>query len=150
MHPSVTFEGPIHHAGGGGAFVFFPFDTLELFGKKNLIPVHVIFDDRIEYQGRIANMGDGPMVPILKRIRQELQKEIGQSVKVKVTLDQSIRKVETPEWLKQHLVQATVLDAFKKWSYTKQKESVLAVVNAKKEETRKKRLAALVEALKGN
>lgn len=96
----VEFSGIIENAGGGGAFILFPFDTMALFGKKNLIPVIVTYDNKIEYRGRIANMGKGPMIPILKDIRNQLGKEFGESVWVKVVLDTQERKIEIPMWLK--------------------------------------------------
>ena len=144
----VTFNGVIENAGGGGAFILFPFDTVELFGKKNLIPVIVTYDNKIEYRGRIANMGKGPMIPILKDIRIQLGKEFGDSVWVKIVLDTQERKIEIPSWL------ITLFNdnpgaeqTFKKWSYTHQKEHILSVEGAKREETKWKRIQTLKDKL---
>ncbi len=144
----IEFHGIIENAGGGGAFILFPFDTMALFGEKNLIPVIVTYDNKIEYRGRIANMGKGPMIPILKDIRIQLGKEFGDSVWVQVVLDTQERKIEIPMWLKSVFVQHSGTEAtFKKWSYTQQKENIRFIEEAKREETKLKRMQALIDKL---
>lgn len=144
----VEFSGTIENAGGGGAFILFPFDTMALFGKKNLTPVIVTYDNKIEYRGRIANMGKGPMIPILKDIRNQLGKEFGESVWVKVVLDTQERKIEIPLWLKSFFAQhAGTEETFKKWSYTQQKENIRFIEEAKREETKHKRIQVLIDKL---
>lgn len=76
--------------GKGGAFVRFPYDIRKEFGKGR-IKVHATFDG-IAYDGSIVNMGvenpDGSIcyiLGILKSIRKQLQKDIGDSVLVIVT-----------------------------------------------------------------
>lgn len=144
----IEFTGIVENAGGGGAFILFPFDTLEVFGKKNLIPVIVTYDKKIEYRGRIANMGKGPMVPILKSIRTALGKEFGDTIFVQVKPDTSERKIEIPNWL------SIIFDshphakkAFEKLSYTHQKEHVRAIEEAKREETKVKRIEKMLDML---
>lgn len=75
--------------GKGGAFVEFPYDIRQEFGKGR-VKVHATFDG-IPYDGLIVNMGvkhdDGSIcyiLGILKSIRQELKKNIGDSVEVTV------------------------------------------------------------------
>lgn len=144
----VEFSGIIENAGGGGAFILFPFDTMALFGKKNLIPVIVTYDNKIEYRGRIANMGKGPMIPILKDIRNQLGKEFGESVWVKVVLDTQERKIVIPLWLKSVFAQHSgTEETFNKWSYTQQKENIRCIEEAKREETKYKRMQALIDKL---
>lgn len=145
----IEFTGILENAGGGGAYIIFPFDTVEVFGKKNLIPVIVTYDNHIEYRGRIANMGKGPMVPILKSIREQLGKTFGDAIHVRVELDKSKRKVEIPKWLNEIFqVQPDTQVAFQKLSYTHQKEHVRAVEEAKREETKNKRIEKMLEMLR--
>jgi hypothetical protein len=144
----VEYSGVIENAGGGGAFILFPYDTLEIFGKKNLVPVIVTYDNAIEYKGRIANMGKGPMIPILKSIREQLKKEFGDSVHLTVVLDNSERKIETPDWLNEVYKSLPEIQVkFEKLSYTHQKEHIRAVEDAKKEETKIKRIEKMIEML---
>lgn len=76
-------------AGKGGAFVEFPYDIREEFGKGR-VKVHATFDG-IPYDGSIVNMGlkhaDGSIcyiLGILKSIRTQLNKSINDSVEVTV------------------------------------------------------------------
>lgn len=73
----------------GGAYVIFPWDIREEFGKGR-IRVHATFDG-IEYDGSIVNMGlkddQGKIIYILgvlKRIRNVLNKKEGDMLHVKV------------------------------------------------------------------
>ncbi|WP_218971938.1 DUF1905 domain-containing protein [Raoultibacter phocaeensis] len=75
--------------GKGGAYVTFPYNVREEFGKGR-VKVHATFDG-IPYDGSVVNMGstheDGSVcyvIGILKSIRAELGKHIGDSVHVTV------------------------------------------------------------------
>ncbi|MDR2977450.1 MAG: DUF1905 domain-containing protein [Streptococcaceae bacterium] len=78
--------------GKGGAYVIFPYDVREEFGKGR-VKVHATFDGEA-YDGSIVNMGlknpDGTVCYILgmlKRIREKLGKSIGDSVKVIIEVE---------------------------------------------------------------
>ena len=71
----------------GGAYVLFPWDIREEFGKGR-VKVHAEFDG-IPYDGSIVNMGvkDGDgnvcyLIGLLKAIRKQLRKGDGNSVHV--------------------------------------------------------------------
>lgn len=83
------FEAQIHpsEVGKGGAYVVFPYDIREEFNKGR-VKVAATFDG-VDYQGSIVNMGvknaDGSICYILgirKDIRKQLNKDIGDTVKV--------------------------------------------------------------------
>ena len=82
------FDGMIHEVlDNGGAYVIFPWDIREEFGKGR-IRVHAEFDG-IPYDGSIVNMGvkdeDGNVcyiIGILKSIRKLLNKADGEVVHV--------------------------------------------------------------------
>lgn len=87
---SFTAEIQSSEIGKGGAFVAFPYDIRKEFGKGR-VRVHATFDG-IPYDGSIVNMGvkneDGSIcyiLGILKSIRKQLNKDIGDSVEVTVT-----------------------------------------------------------------
>ena len=74
----------------GGAYVPFPWDIREEFGKGR-VKVHALFDG-VPYDGSIVNMGvrndDGSIcyvIGVLKAIRSRLGKGNGDSVHVKIT-----------------------------------------------------------------
>ena len=71
----------------GGAYVLFPWDVREEFGKGR-VKVHAEFDG-IPYDGSIVNMGvkDGDgnvcyLIGLLKAIRKQLRKGDGDSVHI--------------------------------------------------------------------
>ena len=73
----------------GGAYVIFPWDIREEFGKGR-VKVHALFDG-IPYDGSIVNMGirneDGSicyLIGIRKEIRKQIGKEPGDMVSVKI------------------------------------------------------------------
>jgi len=76
-------------SGRGGAFVPFPFDVREEFGKGR-VKVHATFDGE-PYDGSVVNMGvknaDGSIcyvIGILKDIRNKIGKQPGDSVHVTI------------------------------------------------------------------
>lgn len=88
---NYRFESKIYtsEVGKGGAYVIFPYDVREEFGKGR-VKVHATFDG-VDYQGSIVNMGvkneDGSICYILgirKDIRKQINKDIGDSVVVTV------------------------------------------------------------------
>ncbi len=87
----IEFDAIIQSGSNGGAFVVFPYDIKREFGKGRL-KVHAKFDG-ISYSGSIVNMGlkndDGTIcyiLGILKSIRHDIGKHIGDSVHVVVNL----------------------------------------------------------------
>ena len=75
--------------GKGGAYVEFPYDIREKFGKRRVF-VHATFDGE-PYDGSIVNMGvknaDGSVcyiVGILKDIREKIGKQPGDTVRVTI------------------------------------------------------------------
>ena len=83
------YDAEIKHSeiGKGGAYVIFPYDIRDEFGKGR-IKVHATFDGE-PYDGSIVNMGiknsDGSVcyiIGILKEIRAKIGKQPGDTVKV--------------------------------------------------------------------
>ena len=84
------YDAVIQSAGGGGAYVMFPHDIREEFGRGR-VKVHATFDGE-PYDGSIVNMGvknaDGSVcyvIGILKEIRAKIGKAPGDSVLVTIT-----------------------------------------------------------------
>ena len=90
MSQIFEFDAQIHDVKDkGGAYVIFPYDIRQLFGKGRL-KVHVTFDG-IPYDGSMVNMGvkdtEGKVcyiIGMLKSIRKQLNKQPGDSVHVVV------------------------------------------------------------------
>lgn len=97
---------------------------------------------------RLAVMGGKNMIGISKANRAELGVEIGDTVNATIELDSAARTVELPDDAAKALDKAKLRKKFYALAYTHQKEHVQAIADAKKPETRAKRIAAMLEMLK--
>jgi hypothetical protein len=132
----------------GGAFVSFPYDVEKEFGTKGRVPVHASINN-IPYTGSLVQCG-GPhhMLGILKSIREQLGKNFGDSVRVEVWKDEAVRTVDVPAEFAAVLKKEKLLPVFEKLSYTHRKEYCRWIAEAKKEETRARRLVKSLEMLR--
>lgn len=89
------------------------------------------------------------MLLVLKSIRTKIGKDIGDMVDVTVWHDQDKRTVDVPKDFAKVLKENKLKAAFDKMSYSHQREWVLRIENAKKEETRMKRMERAIEKLRG-
>lgn len=132
--------------GSGGAYVAVPPEVVEALGGGGRIPVQATFDG-IAYTGSIVSMGAGPSIGVLKSIRTQLGKQIGDTVEVTVRGDTARRTVEVPADLAAALEAAGLREAFANLSYSHQREHVNAITEAKRPETRARRIAKALEIL---
>ena len=142
-----TFEAVIQDANGGGAYIEVPAEVLDALGGGGRIPVQATFDG-IAYRGSIASMGGCMALGVLKQIRSDLGKGPGDSVVVTVTRDDAERTVEVPDDLAAALAAAGAREAFDKLSFSHRREHVNAITEAKKPETRTRRITKAIEMLK--
>ncbi len=141
------FEAVIENAGGGGMYVCIPFDVEKVYGTKGRVPVKATFDGE-PYRGSIMNMGNGPMIGVLKAIREKIGKGEGDTVRVVIERDTAERTVEVPEDLQKLLNKHKAAKAvFEKLSYSHQREYVTHIEGAKQEATRLRRLEKTIELL---
>jgi hypothetical protein len=148
MPKKQTFTAVIQNAGGGGAFVDIPFDVEKIFGSKR--PKVRALIEGIPYRGILARMGgDQHILIILKGIREQTGKTFGDEIKITVEPDTEPRVVEIPKDLMKELKKDREAKAFfDKLSYTHQREYVMWINEAKKEETRQNRVVKSIEMLK--
>lgn len=98
---------------------------------------------------RLAVMGGQNLIGISKANREELGVEIGDTINATIALDSAERKVDLPDDAAKALDKAKLRKKFDALAYTHQKEHVRAIAEAKKPETRTKRIAAMLEMLRG-
>ena len=89
MKKVYEYDAVIQPVEKGGAFVMFPYDIRQEFGKGR-VKVHATFDGE-PYDGSIVNMGvknqDGSIcyiLGILKEIRSKIGKQPGDTVRVTI------------------------------------------------------------------
>jgi hypothetical protein len=131
---------------GSMCFIPIPFDPAPIFGKVR-VPVAVTVG-KTTYRSTIASMGNGPCLPLRKSNREAAGLQGNETVRVTITLDTAPRTIEPPRDLVKAL-KATP-DAWARWqelSYSHQKEYADAVADAKKPETRARRIATSVTAI---
>jgi len=114
-------------------------------GKKPPVKVNV---NGYEYQSSIASMSGYYLIPLSKEHRISSGLNGNDEVDVILTLESKDRNVEVPLVLIQILKENNLLDLFDKQSYSNRKEMVRLVVDAKKEDTKIKRLSQIVNQLK--
>jgi hypothetical protein len=148
MPKKHTFKATIQNAGGGGAFVEVPFDVEKAFGSKR--PKVKALIEGVPYRGLLVRMG-GPnhMLIILKGIREQIRKTFGDEIQVSVELDTEERVIEIPKDLIKELKKDKEAKFFfDKLSYTHKREYVNWINEAKKEETRQRRVVKTIAMLK--
>ena len=101
------------------------------------------------YRTTVARMGGRFLVPVSAEVRRAAGVIAGDELKVGIELDDAPRTVDVPADLAAALAEApAAAQAWEKLAYTHQKEWARSVEDAKKPETRARRIAAAVEALR--
>ncbi len=125
-----------------------PFEVEEAFGSKR--PRIKATIGGVPYRGTLVRMGSPRhMLLILKSIRQLIGKTVGDEITVTVEPDVEPRRVEIPQDLRKELKKDGAARAFfDQLAYTHRKEYVQWIEEARKEETRRRRIVKTLEMLK--
>ncbi len=148
MNNEHSVKAQLQAGRGGGAYVFFPYDVEKEFGTKGKVPVQATFDG-VPYKGSLFKYSYSQHVlGILKSIREQIGKQPGDTVDLAIWKDEELRTVEIPADFRNRLKKESLLPIFEKLSYTHRKEYCRWITEAKKEETRLRRLEKAVEMLR--
>ena len=104
--------------------------------------------DGYPFTTTVARYGGVDYLAFRREVREAAGVEVGARVAIEVGLDTSERVVSVPEDLAVALADGAVGDVFDALSYTHRREYVSWVEEAKREETRTKRVARTVELLR--
>jgi len=139
---SKTFKATIVRE-GSTCLIPLPFDPKAVFGKVRA-PVKVTLNG-YTYRSTIAAMGGPACIPLRKSNREAAGLEGGETVEIRLDLDTEVREVTPPADLVSALKGVPgAWDRWQKLSYTHQREHADAIEDAKKPETRARRIAAAV------
>jgi len=146
MAEKQTFEVVLEkHENMDATGITIPFDVEKVFGAKR-VPIKVQINGA-QHQSTIIRMGGKYMVGVPKVFREAANVRAGELITVTLVKDSEKRTAEVPQDLAEALAKACLTDVFAKMSYTHQKEYVNAVNEAKREETRVRRIEKTIEEL---
>jgi hypothetical protein len=138
----------LSHAGSDAAILKPPFDVVAVFRRNGRVPVKGTING-FPYRSSLMNMGDGHMMVINAQMRAGAHCMAGDTVAVLMELDPDKRTVDVPAYLKKTIAgDPKAKEYWSKLSFTHQKEYVREIENAKRPETREKRVAAMMDALR--
>lgn len=136
---AIVRDGPM-------CYIPLSFDPGSVFGKLRA-PVRVTLNGHT-FRSTIAAMGGPPCIPLRKSNREAAGVSGGETVEVRVELDTDPRVVAPPADLVKALKgDPAVWDRWRALSYTHQREYAEAIEEAKKPETRKRRIDAAVRQI---
>ena len=147
MGKRFTFSALIEEADRGGALVTVPFDVEQAFGRKR-VSVNATVDG-VPYRGSLVRMGgERHILGILKSIRNEIGKQVGDKVEITLEEDSSPRVLDIPlGFLKALKVSPEAGRAFEALSFSHRREYVNWIMEVKRIETREKRITKAIEML---
>jgi hypothetical protein len=130
-----------------GSICFIPltFDPRPVFGKIR-VPVKVTLNG-YTFRSTIAAMGGTGCIPLRKSNREAAGLEGGETIQVQLDLDTEPRVVKPPADLVKALKAASVWDRWQDLSFSHQREHAEAVEDAKKPETRARRIERAVQMI---
>jgi len=124
-----------------------PTEVVEALGGKGRIPVTATFDG-VPYRGSIVRMGGGAVLGVQKAIMAEAGVRVGDSITVVVRNDEEPREVVVPVDLAEALARnGAARAAFEGLSFSHKREYVRSITEAKRPETRARRIELTIERL---
>lgn len=147
----VTFDAKLIRPEGTGTWTYLsvPFNVEETYGKKGQVKVKGTING-VDYRGTLQPHGDGRHYLVVnKALRDAANVQAGDIAEVTMEKDNEKRVVQTPDDLLhalQHDLDAA--EIYQKLAYSHQKAYVEWIEEAKKQETRKNRVAKTIEKLK--
>ena len=134
---------------GPAAAIILTDEQVASFGAGKAFPVAVTIGGRTA-RLRLARMGGANMIGFSKAVRAELGVEIDQEVDASIRVDAAERTVEVPPALAAALdADPALRTAFDALTFSTRKEHARSVAEAKQEATRDRRIAKIVEVLRG-
>src|SRR5437867_4093914 len=131
---------------GSMCFIPVPFDPRPVFGKVRA-PVKVTLNG-YTYRSTIASVGSGPCIPLRKSNREAAGLEGGEVLDVRLDLDTEKREIKPPaDFVKALKAAPPAWDRWRELSFSHQREYVEAIEEAKKPETRARRIDGAVRAI---
>ncbi len=144
----MRFRATLETNGRTATGIEVPTSVVDALAAGKRPPVRVTLHEHT-YRTTVARMGGRFLVPVSAEVRKAAGVTAGDELDVGIELDDAPRTVDVPADLAAALAEApAAAQAWEKLAYTHQKEWARSVEDAKKPETRARRIAAAVEALR--
>jgi hypothetical protein len=145
----MKFTTTLLTAGKTATGIEVPPEVVAALGSTKRPPVRVTING-YTYRNTVAVMGGTFMVGVSAEHRAGAGVAGGDTIEVELALDSEPRVVEVPPVLAAALAKDKKAHAaFEAMSFTNRKERALAIASAKTEETRQRRLAKILDELRG-
>ena len=131
-----------------GSICYIPltFDPKPVFGTLRA-PVKVTLNG-YTFRSTIAAMGGPPCIPFRRSHREAAGLEGNETLNVRLDLDTETRTVKPPPDLAKALKTASLWERWQELSYTHQREHAEAIADAKKPETRVRRIERALQMIR--
>jgi hypothetical protein len=133
--------------GTEGTALAMPFDVQQEFGTRGRVPVRGTING-FAFRSTLSPYGGVHYLPVNKALREGAKAQAGDMVSVVLERDNEPRRVTPPPDFDRALkANRAALAAWEKLSYSHRKEYVGAIVEARKPETRVRRIEKAIEEL---
>jgi len=150
--PKKEFTSKLERFEGVGTWTYadIPFDVEKVFGKKGQVKVKGTVNG-IAFRSSLMPHGDGTHFLVVNRsVRDAARVDIGHKIKIVLEADTEERVVALPPDFERALAKSKASrTAWDKISYPHKKEYLDWITDAKKEETRKRRIEKAIATLAG-
>ena len=147
----VRFKGVLTPTprGGGGTLVPIPMEVAAKLGLKGMPKINAVIAGT-SYRGSLMPMGDGTYcLGVLKSIQEKAGVAQGDTITIELELDTAPRTVELPPDLAEAIKgDKKATSAWEGLSYTNKKEIARSLEEARRPETRERRLIQALESLR--
>lgn len=138
----------VGHDSSSSTGLIAPFEVLKTFGTRARVPVRGTING-FPFRSSLMPMGGRHMMAVNKEIREGAHAKAGDEVNVVMERDEAPRTIEAPPELQKEL--AKHKKAQQHWNslaFTHKKEMAKWILEAKQDETRKRRLVKVMQVLK--
>jgi uncharacterized protein DUF1905/bacteriocin resistance YdeI/OmpD-like protein len=146
---SQTFRTTLWASGGNNVGIVVPEEVVTAFDRGKRVPVAVTIDGDHRYRSSIASMGGRFLVSFSAETRKATGRGAGDEVEVRLDLDDAPRTVDVPDDLAAELAgDDAARAAWDALSYSRQRAHAESVTGAKAADTRARRVAKVLDALR--
>lgn len=141
------FEAVLQVEGRTGTYVEVPLDVPAVFGRHRP-PVRGTVNG-FPFRSTVAKYGDRYLLVVNRAVREGARASAGETVVIELERDDELRTVDVPDDLAAALAgDPAAKETFERFSYSHRKEYVDWIAEAKREETRRRRVEKAIGMLR--